>query len=181
MSRKVQVVILCEDTQHESFLLRFLERMGWPRRGMRVEKAPPGEGSAEQFIRKRFPLELEAHRSRPVRQALVVMWDGDNQGLAARLRTLDQACTDHQINPRAANERVAVFVPTWNLESWLAYLDGETIDEGRSNYPRLSRPRECRQQVEVLAEMCDRNKLRNPAPDSLERACLEYGTRLRPN
>src|SRR5206468_2025593 len=136
LSRRVQLVLLCEDSQHEAFARRFLEKMGWETRAIRVEKAPGGRGAGEQFVRERYPLELKAHRSRPVSQALVVLIDGDSDGTATRLRQLDQACREAAVAERTQAEGVAVFVPTWNIETWLAYLDGEAVAEERSGYPR---------------------------------------------
>lgn len=166
MSRNVQIVLLCEDTQHEAFARRFLNRMGWSTRRMRVEKGSDRGGSAEQFVRKRFPTEIEAYRSKrsSVGQALIVVLDG--------------ACTSGGKKPRRTDERVAVFVPTWRIETWFAYLDGETIDETTKDYPRLGRKRDCKRHVLVLAQMCRDGQLRAPAPASLEAACEEFNTRL---
>lgn len=178
MSRRVQLVLICEDSQHEAFVRRFLGDMGWDKRGMRVMKAPGGRGAGEQFVREQFPVELNVQRSRPVNQAVVVMIDGDKQGVVARLSQLDQACADSGISKRTSQERVAVFIPTWNIETWLAYLDGSQVTEGRSNYPRLERPRDCQRHVDELVRMCKARKLREPAPPSLETACAEYRARI---
>ena len=178
MTRRVQIVLLCEDTQHEACLRRFLSAMGWETRTMRVEKAPGGRGSAEQFVRQRFPRELKAHRSRPVSQAFVTTMDGDQHGVDAGLELLNEACRAGEIHVRSAGERVAVFVPTWNIETWFAYLDGAAVDEARSDYPRLPRERECQRHVDALTEMCRAAALRQPSPPSLDRACDEYRTRL---
>jgi hypothetical protein len=178
LRRKAQLVLLCEDRQHEAFARRFLAGMGWDLRAVRVEKAPGGAGSGEQFVRKRYPVELKAQRSRPVSQVLVVLTDGDSEGTAARLRQLDQACREAVVAERDQNERVAIFVPTWNIETWMAYLDGEAVTEDRSGYPRLPRERECQRHVDVLTRMCRDGELREPAPPSLEAACVEYHARL---
>ena len=53
--RRVQIVILCEDNQHEAFIRRFLKGMGWNNREFRVEKSPSAEGAAEQYVKDRFP------------------------------------------------------------------------------------------------------------------------------
>jgi hypothetical protein len=178
LSRRVQLVLLCEDSQHEAFARRFLREMGWDTRAIRVEKAPGGRGAGEQFVRERYPVELKAHRSRPVSQALVALIDGDAEGVTARLRELDQSCRDSEVAVRAGDEAVAIFVPTWNVETWLAYLDGAAVAEDRPSYPRLDRERECQRHVDVLARMCREGRLRQPAPSSLEAACGEYNTRL---
>jgi hypothetical protein len=178
MSRQVQLVLICEDNQHEAFVRRFLEGMGWDKRGMRVVKAPGGRGAGEQFVRLQFPAELRVQRSRPVNQAVVVMMDGDNHGAAARLDQLDQACLDAGIPKPTGHERVAVFIPTWNIETWLAYLGGSQVDERQSNYPRLDRQRDCQRHVDELVRMCQARRLREPSPPSLEAACAEYRARL---
>jgi hypothetical protein len=179
VSRRAQLVLLCEDTQHEAFARRFLKEMGWETRAMRVEKAPGGRGAGEQFVRLRFPKELKAHRSRPVSQALVAILDGDDEGVGARFAQLSQACREAGVPERTKDERVAIFVPTWNIETWLAYLDGAQVDEAKSDYPRFAgRERECQRHVDELARMCQSGQLRTPAPPSLVAACDEYNLRL---
>jgi len=180
MSRSVQLVLVCEDQEHEAFARRFLERAGWGARRLRVQRAPSSRGSAEQFVRKRFPIELSAYRSNRHRLAerLVVFIDGDRAGVAGRLAELEQACRAAGAEPRRADELVAVFVPTWCIETWFAYLDGADVDEGKADYPRLSRPRECHRHAHELHAMCQRGALRQPAPPSLVAACSEYHVRL---
>ena len=176
MKRKVQIVLLCEDTQHEAFVRRFLEEAGWSTRRLRVEKAPGGRGSAEQFVRVHFPRELGAYRRRrgAVAQALIVILDGDKKGAQRRHAELDEACRANRMDIRQLDERVLVLVPTWNIETWIAYLGGQTVDEARRDYPRLPRARECQPHIETLAAMCRDRTLREPAPPSLESACAEY-------
>jgi hypothetical protein len=120
MSRQVTLVLLCEDKQHEAFLRRFFETMGWPKRRFRIEKAPSGRGSAEGFVRERFPIELEAYRQKRslVKSALVVMVDGDTDGVAERWKAFDSACKGVGILPRQDQDHVAMFVPTWSIETW---------------------------------------------------------------
>jgi hypothetical protein len=180
VSRSVQLVLLCEDTQHETFARRFLEKAGWSTRRLRVVKAPPARGSAVQFIRERFPIELSAYRSNRnrVTLALVVMIDGDKTGVAGRIKELTAVCEAQGMKPREDDEHVLIIVPTWNIETWLAYLDGADVDENKGDYPRLARPRDCQRHVDQLHEMCVREELRQPAPASLEAACEEYRTRM---
>lgn len=179
MARNVQLVLLCEDTQQEAFARRFLNKAGWSTRRMRVERGQ--SGSAEQFVRERYPMELGAYRSKAhqVDQALIVLIDGDNRGVAGRLDQLAAACRGENVEPRKEAERVAVFVPTWNIEAWFAYLDGTNIDEAQGNYPRLDRARECQRHVNALHEMCQQGSLRQPTPPSFDAACKEYGERLK--
>ncbi len=182
MSRSVQLVVLCDDLQHATFARRFLEKAGWSARRMRVELAPGGRRSAEQYVRQRFPTELKAYRSRrqQVTQALVVMVDGDRYGVQGRLKQFDKACRKSNVPRRKPDDRVAIVVPTWNIETWFAYLGGQTVDESRADYPRLHRQRDCQPYVEALDAMCRAGQLRSPAPGSLEAACQVYNSRLAP-
>ena len=161
---------------------RFLELVGRltpkAKRRLRVEKASQGRGSAEQFVRERFPKELAEHRRRRnrVSVALVVMLDGDATGVAGRLAELDAACAEQGTPARRSDEDIFVFVPTRRIESWFAWLeDGETIDEERRDYPRLPRARDCREHARALADMCRNQQLPAPIPPSLAAACTEYG------
>ena len=180
MTRNVQLIVLCEDIQHRTFIGRFLKDRGWKTRGIRWEVSPAGRGSAEQFVRRRFPKELQGYRSRRthIDQGLVVMLDGDAVGLERRLHSLDESCRECGVKPRRDDDRVAVFVPTWNIETWLAYLSGQAVDEAESDYPKLERPRDCQRHVDTLVEMCRAGALREPAPSALQAARREYRERL---
>ena len=170
--RRVGIVLLCEDLQHAVFVRRFLKRRGLDTGQMRVEKCPGG--SAEQFVRERYPLELEALRGRHPKTVLIVVIDGDSKGVRRRRASLAEECRAANIKDRTAAEPVLVIVPTWNIETWLAYLAGDSVDETKGDYPRLSRESDCRPQVEALAAMCEQGQLRAPAPASLQDACSEY-------
>ena len=170
--RRVGAVLLCEDAQHEAFVRRFLKRRRVATGHLRVEKCPGG--SAEQFVRKRYPVELAAMRRRHSQSVLIVVLDGDGEGVRRRRGALAAVCREAGVDDRTASEPVVVLVPTWNIETWLAYAAGEIVDENRPDYPRLARESECQPQVEALAAMCEQRRLRTPAPPSLEDACNEY-------
>ena len=180
MRRQVQLVLLCEDQQQEAFLRRFFSSMGWKKRQLTFKHSPLGKGSAEQFVRQEFPKEIEAYRRNRNRVGceLIAMLDGDADGVNSRLTALDEACDQASVSPRNTADHVAVFVPTWSIETWLAYLSGETVDETMRNYPRLQRPRDCGLHVDSLVKMCRERRLREPAPSSLRSACQEYRTRI---
>jgi len=177
MSRNVQVVLLCEDRQQQAFASRFLKRAGRGYRLQRVEFCPKGCG--EQFVRERFAKELGYYRSRQYRvgQALIVFIDADTKGVTERIEQVEDGAVKSGQSPRQINERVAIFVPARNIETWIAYLDGQTVTE-KDKYPHLKHERDCLQHVESLYEMCQQGALRQPAPPSLETACVEYRSRL---
>ena len=177
---RVHYVLVCEDQQHETFARRFLKatRLVTDRYQLRVERSPGGRGAADKFVQEVYVTELDAGRRTHVATSLLVVADGDAVGVNGRLRRLDEACRRHSVAVRSPADSVAVFIPTWNIETWLAYLDDETVDESRKDYPRLARPGDCRRHVGVLVEMCRRGTLRPPAPQSLRAACEEYDVLL---
>lgn len=175
MSRSVRLTLLCEDKQQRAFVSRFLDSMDFEKRNRRSEVAPDGRGSAEQFVRTEFPRQLKALREKGDEQVyLVVMIDGDAAGPSRRRRQMDEACRAEGIEPPSETERVLICTPTWNIETWLAYLAGEEVDESRGDYPRLPRESECKSHAITLATMCRESRLRSPVPASLEDACAEY-------
>ena len=155
-----------------------LSIMEWRKRRFRVVKAPPGRGAADAFVRRRFVAELRQYRRRRVDRAVVVMVDGGARGVARRIRELDDACRQSGVLPRSGEECVAAFVPTWSVETWLAYLDGEAVTQDRQDYPRLRRERECGRHIDRLAEMRCAGLPRRPAPPSLLAASDEFRARL---
>ena len=182
MSRDVRVVILCEDDQHKQFVKRFLGKyLRWSQRDLskflRVNMHQKGAGSAERYVREKYLDELELHRIGNVMRndlRLIVMIDGDKEGVEARLHSLDKSCSNKNVSLRKNSEKIAVLVPTWNIETWLAYLKGETVDETRKDYPKAISSEDFQSCIEALVRMCRENKLGPPAPRSLEAACKEF-------
>jgi hypothetical protein len=169
----VQVVLLCEDLQLATFIRRFLKKRGWRAHDIREKIAPPGEGSAEQWVREQYPKELVARRTRQARTTLIVGTDADTLSVAERIATLNQECQRQGVSPRTASEPVIMVVPKRNIETWFAYIRGESPNEADA-YPRYPNESDCRNDVRTLDEMCRSGKLRDPAPPSLQAACSEY-------
>lgn len=181
MSRRMtQVLLLCEDDQHEAFARRFLETLGVYRRAVRVEKAPRGRGSGEHWVRAAYAKEVKGFRSRNFIEgrALVVMIDEDTAATPARRQALQQALAENGLAPRSQDEAIVHAIPARNIETWLAYLGGSDVNELHP-YPRLRRAGDCSTHVAALRAMCDRGALRSPAPASLADACGEFRGRWR--
>lgn len=102
------------------------------------------------------------------------MIDGDASGVARRKASLDAACKENGVEPPRVTDNVLICVPTWNIETWLAYLGGETVDQTKKDYRRLPRESECQPMVNHLLEMCRDPSLRAPPPASLDDACSSY-------
>lgn len=167
------IVLLCEDLQTESFVRRFLSYRGFHGREIKTLVAPPGRQSGEQWVRTRYPQELKAIRARQ-RALLLVIVDADTQSTEVRRTQLDQACNEKGVPRRRPEDPVIIAVPRRNIETWFAYLRGETVDE-RTTYPRLRRLRDCRSLARKLYRMCHQEqRLAEPAPPSLTEVCREY-------
>ena len=102
------------------------------------------------------------------------MVDGDASGVAKRKASLRAACEEQCIASLNNADNVLICVPTWNIETWLAYLDGDTVNETKKDYRRLPKESECAPMVNTLVDMCREGTLRTPAPASLEDTCTSY-------
>ena len=176
MARKVQLVIVCEDLLQETFVRAFLKQLGFHRRKLTFRKAGPGEGDAKQYVVGETSRQLQALRRFSGRgRGLIFAVDADNLSVAQRRTTLDQACRDAGVQPPGSDEAVFAVIPKWEIENWLAYLRGETVDEQRNDYDKYrGRESDVHPLAKRLSEMCDRQELPD-APPSLVTACQEYG------
>lgn len=178
--RRVKIVLLCEDNQHEAFTRRFLKGMGWNTREIRVEKSPAASGAAEQWVRITFPKELRIYRSRKNKagSALIVMIDADDKSVQERIAELESECNSQQLEFRTGDEAVAILVPKRNIETWIHYLNGNRANE-EDAYPKLSREKGCKPSVDALISLCRTAGLSPDAPNSLSMACNEYTSRIK--
>lgn len=168
----VRYILLCEDEQMACFIRRFLKERNIPRHDIRELIAPAGRGSGEQWVRVRYPDELLAIRSMPG-VALMVGTDADVGTVAERIASLDEECKKRGVPVRGRGEKVAILVPKRNIETWLAYLRQESVDESQC-YPKYPSESDCRNDVRELERMCREQKLRDPVPPSLKAACAEF-------
>ena len=176
MSRDaVGVVILSEDTQTECFIRRFPRKRSYDSRQIRTETLPKGGGSGEQWVRQKFINELKAYRSRSSRAAtcLIVASDADDKTVEDRIQTFRDMCAETGMAFRNEGEHVAFIIPRRNIETWLAYLRGEAVNEAQS-YRKYRFEGECRDQVLRLDEMCRQQKFAPELPPSLASACVEF-------
>ena len=167
-AERYQFVVLAEGKRDYDFASRYL-RARYGKRSTEVFRAQTpadGEGSGEQHVRQRFPSELQTLRSYPgFNRYLVVMTDGDRLSAEERRRQLER-----QI-PRLPGDKVAIFVPCRNLESWFAWLDGDFQNEKTDHKSRYShaKPGKLGQRME---SQC-RHRTPEEMPASLRDACEE--------
>ena len=173
--RKTRAVILCEDRAHYHFIRAYLVARGWNSRHLTPRVSPSGRGAASQWVCNHFADELTAYR-RNIREniCLVVMIDGDNRKTTERFLELEANTTKQGISFRRMDERVAIFVPCRNLETWFAWLDGKDVDEitnYKKNYLRGTGRKLFGQR---LAKQCLQDDRLVNTPDSLKAACREW-------
>lgn len=167
-----KIVLLCEDSQTDSFVRRFLRHRNF--RSHDIDTLPLRAGSAEQWVRQSYPRQLKAVRSRQ-RAVLLVVIDADNHTTADRRSQLDQECEKAGIPRTERNDPVLIIVPRRNIETWFAYLKGEpNVDETRV-YRRLRDESDCHPLADELHRICHKKQQLDPsAPASLKEACREY-------
>jgi len=113
---------------------------------MRIEISHSGEGSAEQWVRERFAVEVEACRSRHAETRLVVLIDADTRTVQERIAQLDTALREAGAPPIPVDtEQIARLVPKRNIETWILCLNEEVVNEDtdykrtRENWTELIR------------------------------------------
>jgi hypothetical protein len=129
VSKPSLVVVLAEDQRHQSFVRRYLYRLGHSYHEVRVEPPSNGRGCGEQWVRERYAKAVEAYRLRSARTALVVAIDADKGSVDERARQLREALTQAHLPLRAADERISHLIPKRNVETWILCLNGENVDE----------------------------------------------------
>jgi hypothetical protein len=172
--RRVQIVILCEDRQQEVFARSFLKKRGF--RGLFTANiCPAGSQSGEQYVRTHYPEEVKAYRQKRngLSIGLVVLIDADTGTLEARLNGLARVLDEDEQKNREPNEAIAIFVPKRNIETWIHYLQGETVNEEAVYAKFKNNEAVCKTAVEDLADRCYSQSLPEDAPRSLQAACGE--------
>ena len=147
MAKPSLVIVLIEDSRQQQFVFRYLRRIGLEPHAMRFLR--PTSGSGEQWVRERFPIEVDAYRRRSARTAtkLIAVIDADNLMVQERLAQLDQKLLENAVDLiRMEADQVARLVPRRNIETWILCLNGTAVDEEtdykrtRNDWAELIRP-----------------------------------------
>ncbi|WP_260446280.1 MULTISPECIES: hypothetical protein [unclassified Nostoc] len=101
----------------------------------------------------------------------MVLIDADKKTVEERLKKLDDALIEDLQQIRQAKEAIAIFIPKRNIETWIHYLQGETVDE-ETEYSKFNNESVCKPYVENLVNQCYHGLDEN-APPSLQAACEE--------
>jgi hypothetical protein len=133
----VRVVLLVEDEALECFGRRVLLRFGYRRRDIYAKRAPKGRGSGKDWVTRNYPVEVRTHRRTSSYQEnieIVVGIDADEIAVEERGRKLDAALENAGLERRRPDEKICLFIPKWNIETWIVYLSGIAVDEARDDY-----------------------------------------------
>ena len=120
----------------DGFIRAHLIARGFNPRKIRHNIAPEGVGSAEQWVRDRFPREVQSYRIRRHENiVLIVMIDVDNHTPQQRIEQLEKALQDNELTQRDQKDRIAILTPAWCLENWFWFLqEGEVVEETSKKY-----------------------------------------------
>lgn len=168
-----EFIILCEDRQQEMFARHFLIGCSVPRHKIRVNLPVRGQGSGEQYVRENYSKEVKAYRSRSTHLSvcLAVLIDADTKSVQDRANELASALKANGMPPREDEEKIALFIPKRNIETWVFYLQEKQVDE-ESNYKQIIDREMLRSSVERLVQLRPKG-LPDNAPSSLHSAAHE--------
>ncbi len=103
---------------------------------------------------------------------LTVVIDADKLSVQERLRQLDEALRESAQRVRQIGERIGIFVPKRNIETWIHYHKKTDVTE-EIPYPKLECESDCKPLVEDLVRYYCVKGLDSSAPDSLRQVCAE--------
>jgi hypothetical protein len=130
-SQRRRLQVLCEDRETARFVEHIATRWGIGERQRQIDTSPEGRGSGEQYVQRHFIEAIMAwRRVRHENVLLLIVIDGDNYGVQKRRNQLAQLLRDNQEVPISEKDPIAIIVPTWHIETWIAWLCGHRpIDE----------------------------------------------------
>lgn len=133
--RVANVIVLVEDREQEVLVRRFLQ-LWWGARyvpgKIRVEPLPAGRGAGEQHVRKNYPKQVQACRSRIGKRTsclLIVMIDADSVTVDERGRQLSDELRTAGLAARGEADTIALLIPKRHVETWIRALLGSAVSE----------------------------------------------------
>jgi hypothetical protein len=146
MSKPTEVILLCEDYRQSSLVLAYLKKCGIHQR-VRPLLSPMGEGSAEHWVIRQYPIQVNAYRLAKARKLtwLIVVVDADTGTVDRRIAQLDDGLKQSE-EPRLRElnvdkEAIGRLVPRRNIETWILALTGVTVSE-TENYKHMRTPKD---------------------------------------
>jgi hypothetical protein len=176
MNSDSQIIILCEDTAHYHFARRYFQLLGFNGHKIKSKHNSKGisSGSGAEFVKNHYEEEVQVFRSKSkyLNYILVVIIDDDTK---SRIQNL------YDIYKPARHERILIFSPNRNIESWIRYIDtgdfnveNNKDEKGQIKNYKSQYGKNCKytEFAENLKKICDGGLPEN-APSSLHHACNE--------
>jgi hypothetical protein len=174
--RRVQVVVLCEGLKDYNFARRCLVKCGWRADQIAPKVSPAGGGSGFTFVLNEYAAEVRANRNGKKTRALLVLVDADTEPEGGREKALDQRLRNADQKPRKAGERISLWVPKRQLETWIQFLTHDKADE-ETDYKREQGRRvlDYKPAAERFAQLLEKRRaLPSNAVPSLKKAAVEF-------
>ncbi len=129
---EVRVIVIFEDDEHEYFMRRLVERLHL--KPVRFIKCTDCNG-----VLARLKPEVEALRQKKHQKnlGLIAVIDADNGNTRKRLDELSALISSVDGGARGENERIALVIPAWEIETWYVHLccpEERPVDETRKDY-----------------------------------------------
>jgi hypothetical protein len=131
VGRGIRISVVGEDDDHDRFAWHALLALGFHPREIRLVPRPADPGAAEQWVRAQYAREVPVCRRKSASQqvALLVLIDADAHATAHRHRQLGDALRSAGLPPRRPDERIVIWVPKRSVETWVAFLRCDAVDE----------------------------------------------------
>ena len=174
LSKTHKYTVLCEDKLTHCYIRRFLLAQGIS--GRKIFPLPlPADGCGEQYVRLQFPRYLQVLRSKSFdSNVLVVAIDADKKTLQERKLQLNEACEAANVSVRTETDKMLVFIPKRNVETWIKYFDGETVDEEQDYAHYLNgHESDCYSAAESMSEQFSKDNFTTEL-SALQEAYEEY-------
>jgi hypothetical protein len=136
-SRFSRLRVLCEDQRTQIFIENLATRFGIGSRHIKFDISPRSSEDASKYVLDNFVEAVKqwrAARHGHEMIAFLVVIDGDKHGVVRRRNELLQRLRDSGAKPIAQNDPVAIIVPTWHIETWIAWLCGHRPIDERTRY-----------------------------------------------
>jgi hypothetical protein len=124
----VEIVVLAEDKPQQQLLRAALKKLNLHRR-LTIASAVLGQNDnwVRSELLREVPLLRKAHHLR----AVVAVTDADDMTVQTRKEWLEEVLD----KPRSAEEKIVYVIPRRHIETWMWYLEGNSVDEA-ANYKK---------------------------------------------
>lgn len=177
LSQAAQIVILAEDVRQRKIIHRYLtKKRGYSHRCIRSinPQVLKGETAGLTFVRANYAMQVAALRAYLALRstALVVVADADHETIEERILDLDNRLRGANQTARKNEEPIILIVPRRNVETWMYFLNGNSVDE-TTDYKSKCSSLDDGDFAQRFADFAHpiRNPLPQNCPDSLRRAC----------